>query len=207
MAGFFFSFDGIDGVGKSTQMDLFCGWLRDAKHDVVPCRDPGGTNLGEAIREIVLHKTEYSMGAVAEMLLYMASRAQLVEEVIRPALAKGQTVVSDRFLLSNVAYQGYAGGVDVDAAWQVGEAATTGLQPDLTFVLDMDAEHAAGRLSRELDRMESRGIEYLSRVRDGFLVEARQRPEQIVVINADQQPDAVHADIRASAAKLLNVDG
>lgn len=206
MSGFFFSFDGIDGVGKTTQMELFCQWLRDSGQQVVQCRDPGGTQLGEAIRDIVLHKTEYSIGAVAEMLLYMASRAQLVEEVIRPALNEGKTVVSDRFLLSNVAYQGHAGGVDVDAAWQVGEAATSGLSPHLTIVLDMDAERAASRLDRELDRMESRGLEYLSRVRDGFVAEAMQRPREIIVIDADREASDVQADIRSSAGRILRTE-
>jgi len=207
MPGFFFSFDGIDGVGKTTQMQLFCQWLSDAGQNVVQCRDPGGTHLGEVIRDIVLHKTEYSIGSVTEMLLYMASRAQLVEEVIRPALINGQSVVSDRFLLSNVAYQGHAGGVDVDAAWQVGAAATSGLSPHLTFVLDMDTERAAGRLNRELDRMESRGLAYLSRVREGFLAEAERQPNTIVVIDADREATEVQADIRSSAEQVLVNEG
>ena len=108
----FFSFDGLDGVGKTTQMDLFVEWLRAAGHDVVRCRDPGSTPLGEAIREILLGH-EFAISRASEMLLFMAARAQLVEEVIRPALDAGKTVVSDRFLLANVVYQGHAGGLDV----------------------------------------------------------------------------------------------
>src|SRR5258708_5597376 len=108
----FFSFDGVDGVGKSTQIDLFSQWLRQLGHDVVTCRDPGGTELGEAVRELLLQRHDLNIGRMAEMLLYMASRAQLVEQVIQPALAAGKTVVSDRFLLANVVYQGHAGGLD-----------------------------------------------------------------------------------------------
>ncbi len=112
------------------------------------------------------------------MLLYMAARAQLVEQVIRPALAAGKTVVCDRFLLANVVYQGYAGGLDVDALWSVGEVATGGLHPDLTIVLDMDVRAARERMDRALDRMESQGTEFLERVRHGFLIESRLQHEQ-----------------------------
>ena len=100
----FFSFDGIDGVGKSTQIELFADWLRQAGHQVVTCRDPGGTELGEAVRQILLNDFATPIGRRSEMLLYMASRAQLVDQVIRPALERGQAVVSDRYLLPNVVY-------------------------------------------------------------------------------------------------------
>src|SRR5262245_13895560 len=124
----FFSFDGIDGVGKSTQMRLFCDALRGAGYDVIDCRDPGSTTVGDAIREILLHGGEnMSIGRRSEMLLYMAARAQLVDEVIRPALAAGKIVVSDRYLLANVVYQGHAGGLDTDAVRTVGRIATDGI--------------------------------------------------------------------------------
>ena len=119
----FFSIDGVDGVGKSTQMGLFCQWLRDQGRDVVTCRDPGSTELGEALREIVLEGHSLNIHRRSEMLIYMAARSQLVEQVIRPARESGQTVVSDRYLLANVVYQGYAGGLDVDQVWQVGQIA------------------------------------------------------------------------------------
>src|SRR5262245_37167265 len=123
----FFSFDGIDGVGKSTQLLLFCNALRSTHHDVVECRDPGSTELGDAIREILLHGGEsIPIGRRSEMLLYMAARAQLVEEVIRPALEAGKIVVSDRFLLANVVYQGHAGGLDIETVRTVGRVATDG---------------------------------------------------------------------------------
>lgn len=198
----FFSFDGLDGVGKTTQRELFSDWLRSTGHEVVNCQDPGSTPLGEAIREILLgHKLP--IARTSEMLLFMAARAQLVEDVIRPALQRGQTVVSDRFLLANVVYQGHAGGLDVDTIWRIGEVATGGLMPDLVFVLDMPPQSAAGRIDRQLDRMESRGIEYQARLRQGFLTEAAKDPGRIVVIDAARDIDAVQAGVRAAASRLL----
>jgi dTMP kinase len=198
----FFTFDGIDGAGKSTQIELFCDYLREHGEAVVVCRDPGGTTLGEKVREIVLHADDsVAICPTSEMLLYMASRAQLVDEVIRPALAEGKTVVSDRFLLANVVYQGHADGLDVDSLWRVGQVATGGLAPDLTFLLDIPVELAETRLGATLDRMERRGPEYRHRLRDGFLAEAKQN-NRIVVIPADRPIDEVQASIRAAADHL-----
>jgi dTMP kinase len=194
----FFSFDGIDGTGKSTQMELFTEFLRGAGHDVLTCRDPGGTMLGERLREILLHKAEIPLSGCAEMLLYMASRAQLVDQVIRPALTQGRVVVCDRFLLANVVYQGYAGGLDVDDLWRVGAVAIGGVQPDLTCVLDMPVQAAARRIHREPDRMESRGLQFMERVRQGFLAEAARRPD-VVVVNADRDIASIQAEIREIA--------
>lgn len=200
----FFSFDGIDGVGKSTQMRMFCAALRASGHDVVDCRDPGSTALGDAIREILLHSDQkLSISQRSEMLLYMAARSQLVEEVIRPALAAGKIVVSDRYLLANVVYQGYAGGLDVESVRAVGAIATNGVYPDCVFVLDMPPEDADGRLQRARDRMESRGDEYRRRLRDGFLTEAARSNGQIHVLDAARAIEVVHADIWKIASALL----
>jgi dTMP kinase len=198
----FFAFDGLDGTGKSTQMSLFIDWLRAAGHDVVSCIDPGSTLLGERIRAILLGH-EVPIGRTSEMLLFMAARAQLVESVIRPALAAGQVVVSDRYLLANLVYQGYAGGLDVETIRRVGATATSGILPDLVFVLDMTPESAAGRMDRQLDRMETQGAEFAERLRGGFLAEAALNPKQIVVIDAARDVDAVQADIRAAAKRLI----
>jgi dTMP kinase len=198
----FFSFDGLDGVGKTTQMDLFFDWLAELGHQAVRCVDPGSTPLGEAIREILLgHRLPISR--VSEMLLFMAARAQLVEEVIRPALGQHKVVVSDRYLLANVVYQGYAGGLDVEAIWRIGQVATGGLRPDMVFVLDMPPAAAAGRIARPLDRMESHGVDFQARLREGFLAEAAKDPARIKVIDASREIDAVQADIRAAAQTLL----
>src|SRR6185295_8790198 len=180
----FFSFDGLDGVGKTTQLDLFCKWLRDSGREVVRCVDPGSTRLGEAVREILLDKKEIDIARTAEMLLFMAARAQLVEEVIAPALAAGKTVVSDRYLLANVVYQGHAGGLDVDTLWAIGKLATGGLEPDLTFVLDLPLDIARQRRKPTADRMESRGDEYFAQVREGFLTEARRHADRIRILDA-----------------------
>src|ERR1044071_8558104 len=132
----FFSFDGIDGVGKSTQMRLFEEALRRHGYEVVVCRDPGSTPLGERVREILLaHDESTPIGRRSEMLLYMAARAQLVEEVIRPALDAGKVVVSDRYLLANVVYQAHAGGLAADDVWRVGEVTVAGVMPRLVFLL------------------------------------------------------------------------
>jgi dTMP kinase len=202
----FFSFDGIDGGGKSTQLELFAHWLREQGREVVTCRDPGSTRLGEAVRGILLDPAN-SIARRAEMLLYMAARAQLVEEVIRPALEAGKTVVSDRFLLSNVVYQGHAGGLSVAELWEIGRVATGGLSPDLTFVLDLPLEAAAARMNRDLDRMERQGDDFRRRLRQGFLDEAARRPEQIVVIEAGGSRDDVQAAIRAAASALIAQGG
>jgi len=200
----FYSFDGIDGAGKTTQIELFSRWLQEHGQTTVVCRDPGSTKLGEAIREILLERHEFEISRMAEMLLYMAARAQLVEEVIRPALAAGKTVISDRFLLANVIYQGHAGGLDVERLWEIGAFITQGIEPDLTFLLDMPAASAQQRIRRELDRMEQHGQDFRERLRAGFLVEAARRPGQIVVIDASRPVDEVHAHVRAAAERALN---
>lgn len=196
----FLSIDGVDGVGKSTQLERLCDWLRARGHDVLSCRDPGSTPLGEKLRKLVLEDHCTPIDRRSEMLIYMAARAQLVEQLIRPALAQGRTVVCDRFLLANVVYQGYAGGLDVPTLWRVGEVAVGGLHPDLTIVLDMDVTQARQRIGRALDRMEAQGAEFLERVRAGFLAESGQSHEAIVVVDAARTPDEVERDIQAAVA-------
>jgi len=200
----FFSFDGVDGSGKTTQIELFCQWLREQGREVEQCRDPGSTRLGEAIREILLNRNDLAIARRSEMLLYMAARAQLVDQIIAPGLASGKTVVCDRFLLANVVYQGHAGGLDVAALWQVGQVATGGLKPDLTFLLDLPDERAAQRLTRPLDRMEQQGAAFRAALRAGYLSEAGRQPERIAVIDASRTVDEVHAEVRAAAARLLS---
>jgi dTMP kinase len=199
----FFSFDGIDGSGKSTQLNLFCDWLRQQGKTVVQCRDPGSTPLGEAIRDILLQRHDLAIDRTAEMLLYMAARAQMVKQIIQPALSAGSVIVSDRYLLANVVYQGHAGGLDVAMLWQIGQFITQGIEPDLTFLLDLPPNAAHGRIQRELDRMEQQGDDFRQRLRAGFLAEAKRRPDRIVVINADRPIEQVQADIRAAAQRVL----
>jgi dTMP kinase len=199
----FISFDGIDGTGKTTQIALLVKWLAARGNEVVQCVDPGSTPLGEAVRAILLDRHDLAIDRTSEMFLFMAARAQLVAEVIRPALAAGKTVVSDRFLLANVVYQGHAGGLDPALLWQIGEVATGGLTPDVTLLLDLPVAAADARINRQRDRMENRGVEYRERLRAGFLLEA-QRRQEIAVIDAGQSVEAVHAAIvTAISARAL----
>jgi dTMP kinase len=202
----FLSLDGLDGTGKSTQCRLLAEWLRGLGREVVSAVDPGGTSLGKELREILLsHRRQ--VVRPCEALLFMASRAQLVEEVIRPALAAGKVVVSDRYLLANVVYQGYAGGLDVDLLWQAGSLSTGGLEPDRTFVLDLPLAIALARRGRPADRMESQPMEYHQRVREGFLAEAKRRPERMTVIDARPGIDEVAAMLRREVKTLLDREG
>jgi dTMP kinase len=202
----FFSFDGIDGAGKSTQLRLFCERLRAHGHEVIVCRDPGSTELGERIREMLLSREGSTpIARRSEMLLYMAARAQLVEEVIQPALAAGKTVVSDRFLLANIVYQGHAGGLDVTDIRRIGHITTGGLSPDCIFLLDMDVEDADRRMSRALDRMESQGPEFRRRLRDGFLAEAALSNGKIHVVDASRPVEEVQAEIWNIASEKLRL--
>jgi dTMP kinase len=200
----FFSIDGGDGTGKSTQIKLFCQWLGTLGHQVVACRDPGSTSLGEAVRELLLHRHDLEIDRHSEMFLYMAARAQMVRQIIRPALAEGKTVVADRYLLANVVYQGYGGGLDVDTLREVGRVATGGLMPELTVVLDLSAQLAASRLSGEPDRMEQQGDAFHRRVRDGFLAEAAREPERIVVVDTSAPIEQVQAEIQKAAGRVLD---
>ena len=200
----FFSFDGIDGGGKSTQLKLFCQWLSEQAHEPVVCRDPGSTAAGEQIRSLLLACDDSTpIAPRSEMLLYMAARAQLVDEIIRPALEAGRTVVSDRYLLANVVYQGYGGGLPVETVRQVGAVAIDGVAPDCTFLLDLDPTVALGRMGRQLDRVENRGAAYRERLRAGFLAEASRSAGKVHLVAADREVDAIQKDIRAIAAKLL----
>ena len=196
--------EGIDGAGKSSQMAALTQWLAGHGRRVVPCRDPGSTAAGDAIRAILLDRRDLDLDVNTEMLLYMAARSQLVAEVIRPALARGEWVVSDRFLLANVVYQGHAGGLDADVVRRVGEVATGGLEPDLVLLLDIDPVAAGRRLSRPLDKLETRGEEFRRRLRAGYLAEASRRPDRIAVVDADRAADDVQAALRAALVERFS---
>jgi dTMP kinase len=193
--GLFISLDGVDGAGKSTQCELLADWLASRGHSVVRCHDPGSTELGDELREILLNHRG-AMSLTCEAFLFMASRAQLVAEVIRPKLDAGCIVISDRFLLANVVYQGHAGGLDPAQLWNVGLFGTGGVEPDLTFVLDLPLEVSMARRKRSADRMESRGDDYFAKVRAGFLKEAERRPERFRVIDATPDVNAVQEHLR-----------
>ena len=191
----FISLDGLDGAGKSIHCRLLAQWLREQGWAVTECTDPGGTALGAELRKMLLGY-QGAMALPCEALLFMASRAQLVAEVMQPALDAGHAVVSDRYLLANVVYQGHAGGLAPARLWEVGRFAAGGLEPDLTLVLDLPLEQALARRKKHADRMERRGVDYHARVRAGFLLEAQQQPERIRVIDASGTVEDVQALVR-----------
>jgi dTMP kinase len=193
----FITLDGIDGSGKTSQQPRLAEWLRSRGLEVVTCRDPGSTAAGDAVRAILLDRHDLAIAPTAEMLLYMSARAQLVAEVVRPALDRGAWVVSDRYLLANVVYQGHAGGLGADVVRSVGAVATGGLEPDLTLLIDVDLATAAGRLARPLDRLERRGEAYRARLRDGYLEEAAHAAARIAIVDGSAAPEVVAERIRA----------
>ena len=180
-AGKFVVLDGPDGCGKSTQSRLLAGWLSEQGVSTVSFRDPGTTVIGEKVREILLSPAHEAMTTPTEVLLYMAARAQLWSESIAPALERGQCVLLDRWLSSTCAYQGYAGGFGMEKVIAIASDALERVWPDLTIVLDVDLATAAGRLNRELDRMEQKGDRYHAKVREGFLKLAEGRDDFAVV--------------------------
>lgn len=198
----FLSLDGVDGTGKSTQCRLLVDWLNASEVPAILCADPGGTAIGDQLRQILLaSKAELSVRT--EALLFMSSRAELVDKVIRPTLEAGRIVVSDRFVAANVVYQGHAQSLVPTELWSVGRFATAGLLPDLTLILDLSVELAAARRGRMADRMEARGLEYLDRVRQGFLTEAASQPARFRVIDATPDIATLQGKIRQIVAEYL----
>jgi len=199
---FFVSVDGIDGVGKSTQILELKRHLSERGCSVEQVRDPGSSEIGTRLRELLL-ESELTMHRRTEAMLFMASRCELVESTIRPALAAGRCVLSDRFLLSTVVYQSIEDetvdcGVPTDLLWQLGNLANGGVQPDLTILLDMPAARALERLQdREQDRLESRGEAYLERVRQTYLSELPRSSKHTLAVDATQSIESVSAEIRA----------
>jgi dTMP kinase len=199
--GRFIVIDGPDGSGKTTQAARLAAHLRERGEEVVVLREPGATPAGEAIRDLLLDP-ETDVIPLAEMLLYQAARAQVVEAVIRPALDEGKTVLLDRYSYSTAAYQGYGLGLDTDEIHRVSAIATRSLEPDHLFILDIDPEVGLARLDGARDRIEGRPLEYHRRVREGFLQEARRLADRATVIDGGQDAARVARAIADVAAKL-----
>ncbi len=206
LAGRFIVFDGPDGSGKSTQITRFVNWARGHGLAVREVREPGGTSIGEQVRSILLDPTNAEMTLGCEMLLYMASRSQLVEREIKPAIERGELVVADRFVSATLAYQGTAGGLCVDWIQTVAEVAVAGCWPDLTIILDVDDSIAAGRLNPLLDRMELKGREFHQKVREGFLDQAIRWSERYAVIDASDNAEIVEKEVQKTV-DLFNFCG
>ena len=197
----FISFEGLDGSGKSTQLGLLRAWLEESGREIVATREPGGTELGEQVRELVLNGPD--MTAWPEALLYAAARAELVATVIRPALARGAVVVSDRYVDSSLAYQGIARGLGVHEVLALNMAVVGGLLPHRTFLLEVDAARAASRQGAERDRIEREAHSFHAQVEEGFRTLAARYPERIVKLDGSPPPQELHARIRADVEGLL----
>lgn len=189
------TFEGIDGCGKSTQVQMLSDHLSSLGYSVVVVREPGGTDVGEAIRDILL-SVELSPCPETELLLYLASRAQLTRQIIFPALNEGKVVIADRFADSSTVYQGYARGIGMETVKKLNAFATMDLVPNITFILDIPEEIAAERMKlKSKDRLEKEGTDFLKKAREGYLILAREEPERFVVVNASRSPDVIFEEI------------
>jgi dTMP kinase len=201
--GRFIVVEGIDGSGKTTLAARLAQELALAGRRVLRTREPGGTRLGEKIREVLLDARNAEMTPLAELFLYMASRAQLVEKVIRPALKDGLDVVCDRYYYSTAAYQGAAGGVGVREVLDLAEKTARFERPDLVAILDLPPRVARGRRENHDDRVEAKGAAYQERVRRGFLEIARRDRRRVRVIDAARPPDDVFGDLKEAVDRVL----
>jgi dTMP kinase len=207
------TFEGVEGAGKTTQLERAAAFLGEKGVDVVTAREPGGTAVGEQVRQILLSRENASMAPLAELLLYLAARAQLVAEVVAPALAAGRYVLLDRYVHSTLAYQGYGLGVDLAGASpaenlvrlrELCRAAVGDAWPDLVVVLDVKVEAGFARLAGEApDRIEARDVAFHRRVREGFLALAAEEPERVAVVDAAPREEEVSAAVKAALAGVL----
>lgn len=212
MDGVFITFEGSEGAGKSTQVVRLVAKLREAGHEVVTVREPGGTPTGEAIRDILQHNAAgEDICAETETLLFESSRAQLVNNVIRPALERGAVVISDRFADSTTAYQGYGRGFDVEVLLQLHAFAMRGLEPDVTLLIDVDIQEGFRRLQErnknqniELDRMERESFDFHQRVYDGYQEMARRWSERFCVIDGKRDPGEIEIDVWAAVSRVID---
>ena len=196
--GLFITLEGGDGAGKSTQMDNIEKYFTERGYECVRTREPGGTAIGEALREILLNPENKEMTAVTEMLIYAASRAQHVRELVRPAIESGKIVICDRFVDSSLAYQQYGRGLG-DMVWAVNQYAVDGMMPDITFWMDVDPETGKARASKAgaLDRLELEQMDFHERVYDGYKKLQQTHPDRIKRIDATQDIETIRDDIYA----------
>jgi len=201
--GLFITFEGPEGSGKSTHSGLLCAFLREKGLKVLHTREPGGTPISEKIRRVLLDPRNKDMDVVSEMLLYMAARAQVVKKIILPALKKGEIVICDRFLDATLAYQGYAGGIDIKLIRQIGKLVTSGISPDVTFLLDIDTKKGLARAGKTKDRIERKPFLYHENVRRGYLAIARREPGRVKVLSAVGKTSETQTGIRRIVLKSI----
>ena len=202
MKGKFITFEGSEGSGKSTQAKLLCDYLRRQKISVVALREPGSTAISEKIRKILLDPANKDMAVICEMLLYMAARAQLVEQIIAPELNKGKFVICDRFLDATIAYQGYGGKLDIGLIREIGKITTQGIKPDLTFLLDIDPQEGLRRAGKVKDRIELKKLYFHQQVRRGYFKLVKKEPGRIKVIPVQPYRRKTQEIIRKHIDKL-----
>lgn len=209
----FVTFEGPDGSGKTTQIRLLCAYLEEKGYPVCQTREPGGTSIGDQIRQVLHDTTNVEMQATTEILLYSASRAQLVDEVIRPALARSQIVLCDRYAESTLAYQGYGRQLDLGILQAITAFATGGLQPDLIVYLDISVEEGLRRKRRaheieedEWNRMDQQAVNFYRRVRQGYLRLAGEEPTRWLIVDARQPVEAIQESIRQAVLSRLTAN-
>ena len=205
MKGKFITFEGSEGSGKSTQANLLLQYLKRRGIPVMLLREPGGVRISEAIRGLLLDVKNAEMTKESETLLYMVSRAQLVEEILKPALKKGTVILCDRFLDSTIAYQGYGNGVDIEMIKRTGAFATQGIAPGLTLLFDIDTGKGLSRTNAVKDRIELRSVDYHRRVRKGYLTLAKQNRKRFRVILVNQDKEAIFEIVRKEIDKFLKI--
>jgi len=200
--GHLITFEGIEGSGKTTQVEKLSEWLK--KEDISFCnfREPGSTYIGEKIREILLNPKNIDIDPITELFLYLSARSALVNEKVKPALENGYLVLLDRFTDSTIAYQGYGLGLDIDKVSQTCHFASSGLTPDITFLLDISPEIGLSRL-KKFDRIEERGVEFLRKVRNGFMIIANNNRERVVIIDAVKNIEEIQNLVREKVKKYL----
>lgn len=201
--GLFITFEGADGCGKTTQINMLKNYLENQGYQVVLTREPGAKGLGEKVREILLNY-EGAVSDRCESFLFLADRAQNIDIIVNPAVNEGKIVLCDRHIDSTVAYQGYGRGLDIDRIKMLNNIATNGRKPDLTIVFDIDVETSMQRVGKNKDRMESAGIEFHNRVRDGYLKIAKEEPERIKVVNSIQTVNDVFEEVKKIVNKYLS---
>lgn len=197
----FLTFEGVDWSGKSTQAELLAGWLREQGRTVLSTREPGGTPVGEAVRDVVLHGDE--MTPWAEAALYAAARAEHVERALRPALDRGEDVVCDRYIESSVAYQGGARGLGVERVLELNLMVTRGLVPDRTFLVLLDPAEARRRGAGRPDRIEQEGDEFMRLVDEAYRSLAAASPERIVALDGARAPEEIAEEVREHVRALF----
>lgn len=199
--GLFITFEGADGCGKTTQLMLLAKYLKAQGREVVVTREPGARGLGEKIREILLNYNG-EVSSRAEAFMFLADRAQHIDVIVNPAIKSGKIVLCDRHTDSSVAYQGYGRRLDIDEIKRLNSIATNGKKPDMTLIFDIDVETSMARVGDTKDRMESAGIEFFNRVRNGYLEIAKQEPNRVKVLDASKSIEEIHKNVIALYEKL-----